>query len=71
MGPFSLGDGTFDGDLLISKSVFEPLVIVSMVPWVRKFLGCCGGSWTCGGGGGGGGLVSVLTWLALVLLGVG
>jgi hypothetical protein len=48
-------------------------MIVSMVPWVRKFLGCCGGSWTCGrgGGGGGGGLVSVLTWLALVLLGVG
>jgi hypothetical protein len=47
-------------------SVFEPLV-----PWVGKFSGCCRGSWTSGGGGGGGGLVSVLTWLALVLLGVG
>jgi hypothetical protein len=51
--------------------VFEPSVIVSMVPWVGKFSGCCRGSWTCGGGGGGSGLVSVLTWLALVLLGVG
>jgi hypothetical protein len=51
--------------------VFEPPVIVIMVPWVGKFLGCCGGSWTCGRGGGGGVLVSVLTWLALALLGVG
>jgi hypothetical protein len=44
--------------------VFEPPVIVSMVPWVEKFLDCCKGSWTCGGGGsggGGGGLVSGLT----------
>jgi hypothetical protein len=46
-------------------------MIVIMVPWVGKFLGCCGGSWTCGGGGGEGGLVLVLTWLTFVLLGVG
>jgi hypothetical protein len=51
--------------------VFEPPVIVSMVPWVGKFSSCCRGSWTCGEGGGGGGLVLVLTWLPLVLLGVG
>jgi hypothetical protein len=24
--------------------VFDPLVIVSMVPWVGKFSVCCGGS---------------------------
>jgi hypothetical protein len=45
-------------------------VIVCMVPWVEKFSGCCRGSWTCGKAGGRGGLVSVLTWLALVFLGV-
>jgi hypothetical protein len=41
-------------------SVFEPPVIVSMVPWVGKLTGCCGG-----------GLGSVLAWLALMLFGAG
>jgi hypothetical protein len=50
--------------------VFEPLVIVSMVPWVGKFSGYCGGSCTGGRGESGGVLVSVFTRLALVLLGV-
>jgi hypothetical protein len=51
--------------------VFEPPVIVSMVSWVGKFSGCYGCSCACCGGGGGGGFCSALTWLALVLLGVG
>jgi hypothetical protein len=52
--PFGLGDGTIDSDmvnlaiiilhyLLVLKSVFEPPVIVSMLPWVRKFSICSGG----------------------------
>jgi hypothetical protein len=49
--------------------VFEPLVIVSMVPWVGKVLVCCGGSWACCGGGGRGGFGSVLTWLVLFSVG--
>jgi hypothetical protein len=57
--------------LLVSKSMFEPLVIVSMVPWVGKFSICCGSSWACCSGGGSSGFGSTLTWLALVLLGVG
>jgi hypothetical protein len=51
--------------------VLEPLVIVSMVPWVGKFSGCCGGPCACCGGGGSGGFCSVLTWLELVPLGTG
>jgi hypothetical protein len=57
--------------LLVSKSVFEPPMIASMVPWLGKFSGCCGGSCTYCGGGGSGGFCSALTWLALVPLGVG
>jgi hypothetical protein len=40
-------------------SVFETPVMVSMVPWVGKFSGCCRG-----------GFCSALTWFALVLFGV-
>jgi hypothetical protein len=45
--------------------------MVSMVLWVGKFSGCCGGSCGSCGVGGSGGFCSSLTWLALVLLGVG
>jgi hypothetical protein len=45
--------------------------MVSMVPWVGKFSSCCGGFCACCGGGGSGEFFSALTWLALVLLGVG
>jgi hypothetical protein len=40
--------------------------MVSMVPWVGKFLGCCEGSCACCGGGGSGGFCLALTWFALV-----
>jgi hypothetical protein len=55
----------------MSKSVFEPPVIVRIVSWMGKVSGCYGGS--CTSGGGGGGLVLALTWLLvlLLLLGVG
>jgi hypothetical protein len=52
-------------------SVFEPPVIVSMVPWVGKFSGCYGGSCACCGAGGNGRFGSALTWLVLVLFGAG
>jgi hypothetical protein len=42
--------------------------MVSMVLWVGKFSGCCGGSCARCGGGGSGGFCSALTWFALVLL---
>jgi hypothetical protein len=56
VGPFDLGDRTFDGDVidlpvvitmlsLVLKSVLEPQVIVRIVSWVGKMSVCCGGSW--------------------------
>jgi hypothetical protein len=45
--------------------------MVSMVSWVEKFSGCCGGSCACCEGGGSDGFCSAFTWFALVLLGVG
>jgi hypothetical protein len=36
---------------MVSKSMLEPPVIVRIVLWVGKVLGCCGGSWICSGGG--------------------
>jgi hypothetical protein len=32
--------------------VFEPLLIVTIMPCVGKLLVCCGGSQICSGGGG-------------------
>jgi hypothetical protein len=70
MGPFGLDNGAFDNYMIdlpvivsalsLGISVLGPPVIVRIVSWVGKVLGCCGGSWICGGGGGGG-LASVLT----------
>jgi hypothetical protein len=51
--------------------VFEPPVIVSMVPWVGKILVCCRDSYACYRGGGGGGFGSALSWLVLLLLDMG
>jgi hypothetical protein len=56
VGPFDLGDRTFDGDVidlpvvitmlsLVLKSVLEPQVIVRILSWVGKVSVCCGGSW--------------------------
>jgi hypothetical protein len=58
VGPFGLGDRTFNNDMVnlaivISalpfgfESVLVPLVMVSMVQWVGKFSGCCVGSCAC------------------------
>jgi hypothetical protein len=53
----------------VSKSVFEPPVIVKIMPCVGKASTCCGGSWFCCGGWGGG-LALVLSW-GLTLFGIG
>jgi hypothetical protein len=75
VGSFSLGDGTFDSNMVGLTIIISTLPlgfkIVSIVLWVGKFLGCCEGSCACCGGGGSGGFCSTLTWLALVPLGAG
>jgi hypothetical protein len=77
MGQLGLGNGAFDSDMvnltiilptlpLVLKSMFEPLVIVRIVPRVGKVSSCCEGSWACCRSGGGVGFGSFLTWSLLV-----
>jgi hypothetical protein len=80
MGPFALGDGAFDGN------VIDLSVIVSLLPLVikvgvgasgncencamgGKLLVCCGGSWICSGCDGGGLVFGLFCWLALFGIG--
>jgi hypothetical protein len=79
VGPFGLGNGAFDNNvvdlpiivlccLLVSKSVLESPLIMRIVPWVGKLLDCYRGLQICSRGGGR--LASgLLCWL--VLFGIG